>query len=157
MSKLTLRSCTIAAAISFLIWQPAHGAEKECPKEGVTKAGTFKAEVMTVGFIVGARWGEGVLTLNDGSQHKIHLEGAKLLEYGAEKVTLTGEVLNLKALEDFPGDYGAIGGGITIGEAGIGGVTMSNDNCVYINATADAEGLRLSAPAPGGVLITFET
>ena len=88
-------------ALTLAAPEAARAAQKDCPKENVEKSGTFQAEITTVGFIVGVRWGEGTITLNDGSQHKIHLEGAKLLEYGAEKVTLTGEVLNLKKLEDF--------------------------------------------------------
>lgn len=131
-------------------------AEKECPKGDVAKSGTFEAKITTVGFIVGARWGEGMLTLNDGSQHKIHLSGAKLLETGASEETLTGEVLNLAKLEDFESDYGAIEAGLTIGEGIAGAVTMSNDHCVYINATAESAGLKLSAPAPTGILIEFE-
>jgi hypothetical protein len=145
----------MVATLAWMLPQTAQADQKDCPKGDVEKSGTFQANIKTVGFIVGVRWGEGTLTLNDGSQHKIHLEGAKLLEYGAEEVTLTGEVLNLKKLEDFPGGYGAIGGGVTLGDLGVGAVTLSNDNCVYINAKADAEGLRLSAPAPGGALISF--
>ena len=151
-----LPSLFAAAALSCMTFQPAMAAEKECPKGDVPKSGTFEAKITTVGFIVGARWGEGMLTLNDGSQHKIHLSGAKLLETGASEETLTGEVLNLAKLEDFEGDYGAIEAGLTIGKGIAGAVTMSNDHCVYINATAESKGLKLSAPAPTGILIEFE-
>ena len=33
---------------------------------------------------------------------------------------------------------------------------LKSDNCVYINEDIESEGLRLSAPAPGGILLTLE-
>ena len=128
-----------------MTFQPAFAAEKECPKGDVSKSGTFEAKITTVGFIVGARWGEGTLTLNDGSQNKIHLSGVKLLETGAAKETLTGEVLNLSKLEDFEGDYGMIETGLTIGKSIAGGATMSNDNCVYEGRKRGSEAERPGA------------
>ena len=99
----------MVATLAWMLPQTVQADQKDCPKGDVEKSGTFQANIKTVGFIVGVRWGEGTLTLNDGSQHKIHLEGAKLLEYGAEEMTLSGEVLNLKSIEDFPGGYGTGG------------------------------------------------
>ena len=37
-----------------------------------------------------------------------------------------------------------------------GGAMLKNENCVYLNVDIESEGLRLSAPAPGGVLISLE-
>ena len=102
------------------------------------------------------RWGEGTLTLNDGSQHKFTGSGAKLLETGAAEVTFKGNVYNLEKLEHFEGDYGSVSGGLTVIKGLDAGAVLSNDNCVYINLDMESEGLRLSAPAPGGVLIKFE-
>ena len=129
--------------------------EQDCPTGDLPQSGTITAEATTVGFIVGVRWGEGVLTLNDGSEHKFHFEGAKIIETGAAKVHITGKVFNLEKPEDFPGDYAAIAGGLTVIKGITGGAIMKNKNCVYINAEAESEGLRLSAPAPGGVLVSF--
>jgi hypothetical protein len=131
-------------------------AKKECPKGDLPVVGTVEGHMTTVGFIVGARWGEGILTLTDGSQHKFTAEGAKLLETGAAEVTFKGNVYNLQKPEDFEGDYGSISGGLTVVEGITGGAMLTNDNCVYINVEVESEGLRLSAPAPGGVLVKFE-
>ncbi len=148
-------SLVVTAAFICGMLQPASAAEKVCPKVDSPPSGTIKAQAKTVGFIVGVRWGEGTLTLNDGSQHKFTFSGAKLVETGAATVAIEGEVYNLKRLEDFPGDYGTISGGLTLIKGVVGGAVLSNSNCVYIRAKAESEGVRLSAPAPGGVLVKF--
>ena len=48
----------------------------------------------------------------------------------------------------------AVSGGLTVIKEIAGGAVLNNDNRVYINV--DIEGVRLSAPAPGGVLIKLE-
>jgi hypothetical protein len=145
------------AALAFAALPSAPAlAEDDCPKGDLPVAGTVEGRVTTVGFIVGARWGEGTLTLNDGSQHKFTGEGAKLIETGAAEVTFKGKVYNLAKLEDFEGDYGAMTGGLTVIKGLDAGAVLSNDTCVYINVETESEGVRLSAPAPGGVFLRFE-
>lgn len=94
--------------------------------------------------------------LNDGGQHKFTGSGAKLLETGAAEVTFKGKVYNLAKREDFEGDYGAISGGLTVIEGLNAGAVLKNENCVYMNVDIETEGVRLSALAPGGILIKFE-
>ena len=53
------------------------------------------------------------------------------------------------------GDYAAISQGLTLIEGLTGSAVLTNDNCVYIEVDAESQGVRLSAPAPGGVLIEF--
>ena len=145
-----------ASAIVVAGFVPASAAEKDCPKGDLPVAATIKGEMTTVGFIVGARWGEGTLTLNDGSEHQFTAKGAKLIETGFAKVKFTGNVYNLEKLEDFEGDYAALTGGLTIVKGLDAGAALSNDKCVYIKLETESQGLRLSAPAPGGVYITLE-
>ena len=145
-----------AAFMTFALTLPAAAEEaKDCPTGDLPEAGTIEATATTVGFIVGARWGEGTLTLTDGSQHKFTFSGAKIIETGVAEVQITGKVFNLAKLEDFPGDYSAISGGLTVIEGIAGGAVLKNKNCVYIHADAESQGVRLSAPAPGGVLVDF--
>ena len=153
MYSKSVFSLVVTAAFACAMLQPAAAAEKVCPKVDSPPSGTIKAQGKTIGFIVGVRWGEGTLTLNDGSQHKFTLSGAKLIETGVATVAIEGEVYNLKRLEDFPGDYGAISGGLTIIKGIAGGAVLSNDHCVYISVKSETQGIRLSAPAPTGVLI----
>ncbi len=145
-----------AAALVCTMLQSAAAAEKDCPKGDLPVSATIEGRATTVGWIVGVRWGEGTLTLNDGSQHKFTGSGAKLLETGAAEVTFKGNVYNLEKLEDFEGDYAAVSTGLTVIKGITGGAVLNNDNCVYINIDIESEGVRLSAPAPGGVLIKLE-
>jgi hypothetical protein len=78
----------VALLFATLRSSPA-AAEDDCPKGDLPVTGTVEGRATTVGFIVGARWGEGTLTLNDGSQHKFNGrqhkftgKGAKLIETG---------------------------------------------------------------------------
>ena len=149
-----------AAAAIVLSFSVATSAEEKqnCPDRELVKSGTFTAVVRSVGFIVGARWGTGTLTLNNGDSHNFSLKGAKIMEIGAAKKQLAGVVYNLEKLEDFPGTYLGIGGGLTVATAGLGGVSITNGPCVVMNAKAEAsKGLQVSMPiAPGGVRIAFE-
>ena len=145
-----------AVVLTFAMLQSAGAAEKDCPTGDLPVAGTIEGRATTVGYIVGVRWGEGTLTLNDGSQHKFTGSGAKLLETGVAEVTFKGNLYNLENLEDFEGDYAAVSTGLTVIEGITGGAVLNNDNCVYINVDIESEGVRLSAPAPGGVLIKLE-
>ena len=145
-----------AAALVFAMLSPAAAAEKDCPEGDLPVSGTIEGRATTVGYIVGVRWGEGTLTLNDGSPHKFTGSGVKLLETGVAKVTFKGNVYNLEKLEDFEGDYAAVSGGLTVIKGIAGGAVLNNDNCVYIHVDMESEGVRLSAPAPGGVLFKLE-
>jgi hypothetical protein len=152
-----LRAALTALALTFAMapLAPVMAAD-DCPKGDLPAAGTVEGRATTAGWIVGVRWGEGTLTLNDGTQHKFTGEGAKLLETGAAEVTFKGKVYNMAKLEDFEGDYGAVSGGLTVIKGLDAGAVLKNDNCVYINVDIDTEGVRLSAPAPSGILIKFE-
>ena len=150
-AALTVLALTLATA-SFA---PAL-AEDDCPKGDLPAAGTVEGRATTAGYIIGVRWGEGTLTLNDGSARKFTGEGAKLLETGVAEVTFKGKVYNLAKLEDFAGDYGAVSGGLTVIEGLDAGAVLKNENCVYMNVDIDTEGVRLSAPAPSGIMIKFE-
>jgi hypothetical protein len=156
-SAMPLRAALAAVALTFATLQASPApAEEHCPKGDLPIAGTVEGRATTVGFIVGARWGEGTLTLNDGSQHKFTGKGAKLIETGVAEVTFKGNVYNLEKLEHFEGDYAAVSGGLTVIKGLDAGAVLKNDNCVYINVDTETEGLRLSAPAPGGVWISLE-
>ena len=155
-NSLPLRAALTVVALTFATLQSVPAAAEDCPEGDLPAAGTIEGRATTVGWIVGARWGEGTLTVNDGSQHKFTGSGVKLLETGAAEVTFKGSVHNLEKLEEFEGDYAAVSGGLTVIKGVAGGAVLNNDNCVYINIDIESEGVRLSAPAPGGVLIKFE-
>ena len=156
MKSVIGMSAAVAVGACLVSAGPSVAQEKDCPDVEPVLAGTVKGTMTTAGFIVGARWGGGTLTLNDGTVRDFNASGAKLLETGVAEVQFTGNVYNLEKLEDFPGDYAAISQGLTLIEGITGSAVLTNENCVYIEVDAESQGVRLGAPAPGGVLIEFE-
>ena len=137
----------------------AQDEEVDCPERDLVKSGTFTMNVKAVGLIVGARWGEGTLTLNSGETYNFSLEGAKLGDIGASETEVSGTIYNLEKLEDFEGIYLGIGGGLAVATATLGGSSITNGACVVMNATErDGAGLSASMPVgPGGVSVEFES
>jgi len=156
MHKLTFSTTVLLSAMVTGGWALAD-EKQDCPERELVKAGTFEAEVKSVGLIIGGRWGEGTITLNDGTKRNFSLAGAKVLEIGAAKKMLSGTIYNLEKPGDFPGTYMGVGGGLTLVTKGLGGFSVTNAECVVMNAEADkSEGLQVSMPiAPGGVKISF--
>ncbi len=145
----------LAVAFLFSLSNGAYAqVPDDCTDQKRVAAGTIKATGKTVGLIIGKRWAEGVLTLNDGRSYKFKAEGWKMMETGYTEVEITGTVYNLKKPEDFEGTYSGIGGGVALLK-GLGGASMGNKHCVIVNATSKTEGVRLSAPTPNGISVEF--
>ena len=137
--------------IQFMPRAKATPAEVPCDPEVMVKSGTFESHVKTVGFLASVRWGDGILTLVNGEQHKFNVLGVKMLETGASDTHVTGEVYNLEKPQDLEGLYYGSGMDVALikGEGEVIGKNTSN--CVYIKARSATEGLKLSPPGPGGV------
>jgi hypothetical protein len=62
---------------------------------------------------------------------------------------------NLK-VTDFEGTYSGLSGGLTLGKDLAGFVKYVNDTSgVIVSVKPRSKGIRLSAPAPGGVTVSF--
>ncbi len=154
-----LAPLSIAVVVCISVLQPAWAQEtQECAERELVQAGTFEAVGKSVGILVGARWGSGVMTLNDGTTHWFSFKGAKLLDIGASETRIVGTVYNLDSIEDFPGIFLGIGGGLAAVTKALGGMSITNGKCVVLNGRAgSAEGVRLTNPlGPGGVRIALD-
>ena len=120
-----------------------------------TPSGTVTGNIKTIGWLVSARWGNGVLVLENGEQLRFHLVGAKALETGAAKNSFVGEVYNLKSVDDFEGTYWGASRNINLGSLGKGEGVVNNARCVVIKLRMTGTGLKVSGPAPGGVDVSF--
>jgi len=154
---LTASAVAIAAAAfgSMALAQSAEETAKSCDRDNLTQSGTLQFSMTSIGFLVGVRWGEGVLTLNDGFQLSFDVSGAKLLETGIATAKFEGEVYNLTNLKDFEGTYWGASTKITVIK-GKGELQTNNANCVFIRARSTGGGLQISGPAPEGLSIKFE-
>jgi hypothetical protein len=114
---------------------------------------TVRLEAKEVAAGVGWAWGDGVLNYR-GKPYPFKISGLTAVGVGASREDATGEVYNLKKLDDFGGTYtsveasGAVGGG-----AGI--ATMRNVKGVRITLHAASQGVAAQA-GPEGIKITLE-
>jgi len=96
---------------------------------------------------VGVSWGKGTLTYK-GREYPVSVSGLSLGKVGVTKVTATGEVYNLKSLQDFSGNYTSANADITLA-GGHSGVTMKNQNGVQVVVRATSKGVDLTVGASG--------
>jgi hypothetical protein len=110
-------------------------------------SGTVTLSSKAVALGVGVSWGDGVLTFG-GKTYPFSVEGLSVADLGVSSVTTSGDVFNLKKVEDFSGNFVA-------GEAGIaiaGGPTdqiLKNQNGVVLRLKGTQQGARLTLAAQG--------
>jgi hypothetical protein len=76
-------------------------------------SGTVRIESKSIAVGVGVSWGDGKLTYQ-GKDYVFSVSGLSVVDVGISKVTATGEVFNLKKVEDFSGNYVAAAAGATV-------------------------------------------
>ena len=102
---------------------------------------------------IGYTWGGGTLTYN-GKDYPFKIEGLSVGAVGASSVTATGDVYNLKTLDDFNGNYAAATAQATVG-GGAGATAMQNQKSVVIKIVSTTQGLDFKFAADG-VKITLK-
>lgn len=132
----------LALAATALLAMVAPGTAREAPSGTVEIASTSIA----AGF--GFNWGDGTLTLSDGSTHKFSVENPKVVAVGISVMKATGSVYNLKRVQDLEGIYRAAEAGIAIG-AGVSGMTMKNEHGVVIHLQATQLGINFTLGVGG--------
>ncbi len=146
----------VAVIIGGLIFASPNQGFAQAKKVKLVKAGTLEVKGGTVGFLVGFRWGTGTLTLNNGTKLKFSFRGLKVLETGAVEIKAVGTVYNLKKPADFEGTFTGFSGGMTIAKELYGFVNLENARGVIVSVKSANKGVRLSAPGPGGVYVSFQ-
>ena len=84
--------------------------------------GTISIELNSASALMGASWGQAVLTFQ-GKTHLFQVRGLKVLSVGIRKLSLNGDVYNLTNVLDLAGTYKkADPAGLTfiVGEKGLG-------------------------------------
>ena len=115
-------------------------------------SGTVKIESTSVALGVGVEWGNGTLTMNDGSAYTFDIKGVSVLDVGVSKVSAEGQVFKLVEAKDIEGAYLAGEAGATLG-AGGSALTMKQKNGVVIKLKSFQKGVKLTL-APEGLSIT---
>ena len=140
VQRAMLRLAIVAGACLLLVRTPARAADEQ-------PDATFSLDSGSIAAGVGTNWGAGVLTYKDRS-YPFKINGLSVGSVGATKATTSGEVFNLKKVEDFNGNYLAVGAGAAL--AGGGSVaTMKNQNGVKINVKATTQGAKITLGEAG--------
>ena len=96
---------------------------------------------------VGLSWGKGTLSYK-GKQHELSVNGLSVGDVGVSKIAASGKVYNLHKLEDFDGNYTAVGTGVTIA-GGASGVVAQNQNGVKVELYSTTKGVKFTLGASG--------
>jgi hypothetical protein len=126
---------------AMLLIAPVGRAAEEKPDATVKMSG----KALSAG--VGYSWGSGTLTYQ-GKEYPFSISGLSAGNIGAGSAELSGQVFNLKNLEDFNGNYTSVGAGATVAGGG-GGMAMKNQNGVTMNVAGTTRGLTFKLGVDG--------
>jgi hypothetical protein len=143
--KATMRMRWVGLALAGALATAASFAG--AAEEAKTPDGTIEFSGGSVAAGIGFSWGSGTLTYK-GKQHPISVEGLSVGSVGANTVSASGKVYNLKKIEDFDGNYAAVGTGATVGGGG-GIASMRNQNGVVIDVVSTSEGVKFTIGTAG--------
>ena len=128
--------CVFLLAVGAL---PGVAAEK-------TVSGTISVKYDNASLLFAFHAGSGTMTLNDGSEYEVSLDGYSIGSIGYSTSTAIGKVYNLRQPSDLNGEYSGTGTSFAFVESGP--VTLKNrSNDVVLELKSEKSGLRLSVSA----------
>ena len=138
MRKIAM-AVTIVAALALI--GVAQGEEDKQPDATIQLTGG------SIAAGVGVSWGSGTLKYK-GKEYPISVSGLSVGDVGATKLAASGKVYDLKKLEDFNGNYTAVGTGATVA-GGAGALAAKNQNGVRVNLVSTTQGVKFALGASG--------
>ncbi len=131
------------AALATIAVNPAHAQDA-----------TISMNVTSVGFVLGASGGNGVLSYEE-KNYPISVGGLSVgFTVGISNAQLSGTVYNLKNLSDIEGTYGGVGAGLAVVGGG-SAATLENNKGVKLELSGKEVGL-VASIAAGGVTINLK-
>ena len=140
MRRMMMTTLMTVGALGLLL-QVGQAAEEKTPDA------TLKLSEGSVAAGIGFSWGGGTLTYK-GKDYPIDVKGLSVGDVGATKIEASGKVYNLKGIDDFDGNYTAVGTGATVGGGG-GVAAMRNQAGVSIDLVATTQGVKVAFGAAG--------
>ncbi len=119
----------------------ARAAEEKTPDA------TLRLSGGSVAAGVGVSWASGTLTYK-GKDYPVNVKGLSVGDVGVTKIEASGSVYNLAKLDDFDGNYTAVGAGLTAA-GGASAVAMKNQNGVTVNLVSTTQGVKVAVGAGG--------
>jgi outer membrane immunogenic protein len=117
-------------------------------------SGTISLSATSMAAGVGAQWGDGTLTLNNGKTYRFAIQGLEVGGVGFADLHAQGTVYNLRRVSDLDGLYVAADANVAVG-SGPGTQTMRNEHGVVINLSSEQQGVKLTLGGQG-VRITLK-
>ena len=115
-------------------------------------SGTISIELKSASAVLGASWGQGVLTFGPKT-YAFKVKGLKVLAVGLSKASVNGDVYKLTNAADLAGTYkDASQAGLTFIKKGEKDIVVQNEKGVVINVKGTAKGLSLGL-VEGGLTI----
>ena len=140
MRRMMMTTLMTVAALGLLL-QVGQAAEEKTPDA------TLKLSEGSVAAGIGFSWGGGTLTYK-GKDYPVDVKGLSVGDVGVTKIEASGKVFNLKSIDDFNGNYTAVGAGATV--AGGGSIsTMRNQAGVVIDLVATTQGIKIALGGAG--------
>jgi hypothetical protein len=109
--------------------------------------GTVSIEITGIAAGVGVSWGSGTLSY-EGKRYPFRIQGLSVGDLGISTARAVGTVYNLKSVADFPGNYMAVGAGVTVA-GGMAGQTMQNQRGVVMDLYSTTQGVQLTIGPQG--------
>jgi hypothetical protein len=136
---------------AFVMWSLAVGCagmvSLVSAADAPVPSGTVEMSSSAVAVGIGVTWGDGTLSFR-GQKYAFSVNGLSVVDLGISTVTATGEVSNLKNVEDFSGNYAAGEAGIALA-GGQSDVIMKNEHGVVLRLHGTQQGVRLTLAAQG--------
>src|SRR6266852_1428309 len=114
-------------------------------------SGSVTIHQVQVAFIGSGTVGGGTLYYR-GRAYPFKLGGLGIGGFGVSRLDASGNVYNMRSLQDINGVYGQVRSGWAIGDQGRGKMWLQNANGVYLKLQARRQGLALSLGADGMVI-----
>lgn len=120
---------------------PLASAEDKAPDA------TIRLSEGTVAAGIGWSWGKGTLHYM-GKTYPVKVSGITVAEVGITQAEASGNVYNLKSIEDFNGVFASAGAEGTAGK-GAGVSSLRNSKGVVINLKSETKGANIKVAAEG--------
>ncbi len=109
--------------------------------------GSVSIDMTSVAAGVGFSSGSGVL-MWQGKRILFKIDGLSVGNVGISSISAVGNVYNMNNVSQFPGNYAAVGAGVTLA-GGVAGLKMQNQSGVIINLYAVQQGVQLNIGPQG--------
>ncbi|MGK9167136.1 hypothetical protein KXR53_12605 [Inquilinus limosus] len=152
---ISIRSAAAAAILALAACSSGQGGGTSSESvQSRVPSGTVEMHQVQAAFIGSGNTGDGVLRFQ-GRPHRFKVSGLGIGGIGVSTIDATGEVYDLRRVDDFEGAYAQGRYGFAVGEESGGDLWLRNDKGVVMRLKAKRTGLMLSLGGDA-VVITLE-